>query len=160
LTVTGRIVSFTDCSTDPEGSATVYVNWGDGKPVEAFSMSSVPSHTYAFNGTYNITHWVQDSGGKKATEMKSVTVPAKYKVTVTTSPATSGALVRVKLAGVLKSQGYTKSTAPVGTFTSVGLDPNIYDVTISKAGSTFTCDSATADLTAGNATIACTVTTP
>jgi PKD repeat protein len=155
-----KTVSFTDCSTD-DGSATIYVNWGDGKPVQAYAMNQAGiSHTYTYNGTYNITHWVQDSAGLKSTEVNTTTVPKKFKVTVNTSAATANALVRVKtVGGVIKSQGYTNAA---GTFLSVGLDPAMYNVTISKYGFTFVCDTigatVPADLTAANDTVACTVT--
>jgi hypothetical protein len=61
-TAADYVVSFTDSSTD-DGAATLYVNWGDGTPVQAFALGSSPSHTYIYKGTYSVRRYVRDSGG-------------------------------------------------------------------------------------------------
>ena len=165
LTQSGLAVSFTDCSTD-DGAATVFVNWGDGKPVQSYAMGAVAGHTYTFASTYKIQHWVKDSAGLRESEAINVVVPSKVKLAVSvlgdgTGEAAGaplgGALVRVYKAGLLKAQGYT--AAATGTFTSAQVVEPGADVTmtISKTGKTFTCDPVAFASPAANPTaVACT----
>jgi PKD repeat protein len=161
LASSGKTVSFTDCSTD-DGSATVYVNWGDGKPAQAYTMGQVGiSHTYTYNGTYHITHWVQDAGGLKSTETAKRTVPLKGTATVTVLGDGTGealnaplasALVRVYNNGVLKAQGYTNA---LGSFVSGAVvEPSLVTVTGTKVGKTIVCGAPV--YTGANTTVACT----
>ena len=124
------------------GPATVYVNWGDGSPVSTCGTagtSPVCTKTYAAASTYNISHYVIDAKGLySAYDNFSVTVPAKFNVTVTTTAPVASALVQIKQGATIKSQGYTNGA---GTFASlVKLPPGAYAATITKAGVTFDCD--------------------
>jgi subtilase family serine protease len=70
-TVNGLTVSFTDSSTDSNGSiASRAWNFGDGST----STATNPSHTYSAAGTYSVSLKVTDNGGATNTKTQSVTV--------------------------------------------------------------------------------------
>jgi len=70
-TVNGLAVSFTDTSTDSDGSIASHAwNFGDGST----STAANPSHTYASAGTYSVTETVTDNGGATNSKTQSVTV--------------------------------------------------------------------------------------
>ena len=71
--VSGLTASFTDTSTDPDGSIASR-NWdfGDGSG----STAANPSKTYASGGTYTVMLTVTDNLGSSASTSKSVTVGA------------------------------------------------------------------------------------
>lgn len=69
--VSGMDVSFSDLSSDPDGSI-VSRNWnfGDG----ATSAETNPMHTYAAPGSYNVTLTVTDDSGYTSTKSDTVAV--------------------------------------------------------------------------------------
>lgn len=70
-TVNGLSVSFTDSSTDSDGSiASRSWNFGDGST----STATNPSHTYSAAGTYTVSLQVTDNSGATNTKTQSVTV--------------------------------------------------------------------------------------
>ncbi len=70
-TVNGLAVSFTDSSTDSDGSIASHAwTFGDG----GTSTATNPSHTYASAGTYSVTETVTDNGGATNSKTQSVTV--------------------------------------------------------------------------------------
>ncbi|MCL4179421.1 MAG: S8 family serine peptidase, partial [Verrucomicrobia bacterium] len=68
---TGLSVTFTDSSTDPDGSILAREwNFGDG----GTASEQKPSHTYTAGGTYNVTLTVMDNDGAMDTALESITV--------------------------------------------------------------------------------------
>lgn len=64
-------VSFSDTSTDSDGTIASWAwSFGDGSS----SSSQNPTHTYAANGTYNVSLTVTDNDGASSTSTASVTV--------------------------------------------------------------------------------------
>ncbi len=71
VTTSGLVASFTDSSTDSDGTiASRSWNFGDGTT----STATNPSKTYAAAGTYNVTLTVTDNGGATNSKSSSVTV--------------------------------------------------------------------------------------
>ena len=70
-TTAGLLVSFTNTSTDSDGTVVSSAwNFGDG----GTSATSSPSHAYAVAGTYNVALTVTDNGGKTSAVTKPVMV--------------------------------------------------------------------------------------
>jgi serine protease len=71
FTTSGLTASFTDASSDSDGSiASRSWTFGDG----ASSSTTSPSHTYAAAGTYTVTEKVTDNAGASNSKSASVTV--------------------------------------------------------------------------------------
>jgi xanthomonalisin len=71
FTTSGLTATFTDSSSDSDGSVTGHSwNFGDG----ATSSTTSPSHTYAAAGTYSVSETVTDNAGATNTKTSSVTV--------------------------------------------------------------------------------------
>lgn len=71
VTTSGLVASFTDNSSDPDGSiASRSWNFGDGTT----STATSPSKTYATAGTYSVVLTVTDNRGATAARTQSVTV--------------------------------------------------------------------------------------
>lgn len=76
----GLSCSFTDTSSDPDGSVTGW-SWtfGDG----GTSTARNPSRVYAAAGTYSVTLTITDDGGATSQRTASVTVTAAPKISLT-----------------------------------------------------------------------------
>ncbi|MEO8801749.1 MAG: pre-peptidase C-terminal domain-containing protein, partial [Rudaea sp.] len=71
FTTNALVASFTDSSTDSDGSIASHAwTFGDG----GTSTSANPSHTYASAGTFSVKETVTDNGGATASKTSSVTV--------------------------------------------------------------------------------------
>jgi PKD repeat protein len=66
-------VVFTDTSTDPDGDSISSWAWNFGDGGNS-SLQSPPAHTYACNGTYNVTLTVEDTNGASDTASNTVTI--------------------------------------------------------------------------------------
>jgi PKD repeat protein len=83
-------VSFTDDSTDPDGSVVAWSwNFGDG----VTSTAQNPSHSYAVGGTYKVDLTVTDDDGATGSSTQNVTVASEPNTppTVNITSPTSGA---------------------------------------------------------------------
>ena len=92
FTTSGLTASFTDSSSDSDGSiASRSWNFGDSTS----STATNPSHTYAAAGTYSVTLTVTDNAGATNTKSQSVTVSSgnvlQNGVTVSNLSAATGA---------------------------------------------------------------------
>lgn len=77
--VHGMKVQFNDTSTDADGTITNrFWNFGDGSPVANGNLH--PTHTYAGDGTYNVTLTVADNDLNLASKSQSVTVKTNSQV--------------------------------------------------------------------------------
>ncbi|PNY80759.1 M14 family zinc carboxypeptidase [Deinococcus koreensis] len=87
-TVSGLSATFTDTSTDSDGTiASRSWNFGDGTT----STATNPSKTYAASGTYTVSLTVTDNGGLSTTTSQSVTVSSAVSTTYTGTLASRGA---------------------------------------------------------------------
>jgi PKD repeat protein len=68
----GRECSFTDSSTDSDGSVTTW-SWAFGEGTSSTTRS--PTHTYAADGTYEVTLVAKDDDGATGTAKKTVIAP-------------------------------------------------------------------------------------
>lgn len=72
-TINGLKVQFNDTSSDPDGTITFRSwNFGDGSPTATGNVH--PTHTYAGDGTYNVTLTVADNDLNLASKSQAVTV--------------------------------------------------------------------------------------
>lgn len=106
--------SFTDGSSDPGDTATLYVNWGDGSPVQAFALGAAAGHTYAYKGTYSVKRYVRDTGG-----LVGQCDPAS--VTVGSAAGTSGTLVVNLTGGSFNVSTYIKKGTSTKAFASIAV---------------------------------------
>jgi Carboxypeptidase regulatory-like domain len=147
VTVTGWAVSFTDASTDPDGTTdAVTVNWGDGN-IDLGVMGGTFTHTYSNlrARNYIITHVVTDPVNPRliSKEAFSVNVPTRYTISglVTTSTGTPMGSAYV----FLKQNGHTKQykkTAVNGSYSFSGVLPGDYTIHVFKFGTTYGADAA------------------
>jgi subtilisin len=82
FTISGLIATFTDTSTDPDGSI-AYWSWTFGD--EATSADQNPSHAYTTAGTYTVNLTVTDDKGATSSASQSVTVQDGSAQTITVS---------------------------------------------------------------------------
>lgn len=151
--VSGLTASFTDTSTDSDGSiASRSWNFGDGTT----STATNPSKTYSAAGTYTVTLTVTDNGGATNTKTGSVTVGSGgggtvlgNGVPVTGLSAATGASLNYTMvvpAGA-SSLGFTTSggTGDMDLYVKSGSAPTdtVYDCRPYKTGNAETCSFAT-----------------
>ena len=108
----GLSCSFTDTSTDAEGSISGW-SWSFGDNVTSTQRS--PSHTYGAAGTYTVSLTVTDSAGATNTATKSVTVSAPAQ------PPPAGAVV-------LSARGYLRGSYKLVDLTWSGATGSSVDV--------------------------------
>ena len=141
--VAGYAVTFTDDSADAQDAPAdikTTVNWGDGTTSSALTAGTIFSHTFVTSGTYTISHSATDSGGMSATERLKVTVPLKFKVTASTSPALDGVVMILKYNGTSKAS----CTTTGGSCSFSNVLPGTYAVQAYRSGYLFDGDAGTA----------------
>jgi subtilisin family serine protease len=107
---TGLACSFTDASTDADGTiASRSWSFGDG----GSSTAANPSHTYASGGTYTVTLTVTDNAGATGSSSASVTVSATGDPDPAT-PTLSSGVTRSATAGGSGTWQYFKIQVPAG----------------------------------------------
>ncbi len=128
-TTSGLAVTFTDTSTDPDGTiVSWYWNFGDG------SNSSVqnPIHTYATAGSYTVNLVVTDDDGATGSISKPVTVSDVVGGTITVSSLTASSSK--------VNKNYWKATV------TAKVDPTLAGAAIAGTwsnGKTFSCTTVT-----------------
>ncbi|HEY0660168.1 MAG TPA: proprotein convertase P-domain-containing protein, partial [Lysobacter sp.] len=104
--VNGLTVTFTDSSTDSDGSISSRAwDFGDGTS----STATSPSKTYTDAGTYTVKLTVTDNGGLTNTKTSSVTVTAPP-----TSNVLSNGVAKTGIAGATGSSQYFTLSVPAG----------------------------------------------
>jgi hypothetical protein len=162
--LTGWTVSFTDQSSDPNGTTdAVIVNWGDGM-IDNGVAGGVFTHTYSNlrARNYIITHMVIDPLNPRllVIEKFSVNVPQRYMVsgmvTNSTGAPMGGAYVYLKQNGHTKQY---KKTASNGLYSFLNVLPGDYTVHVYKFGTAFGADASITNL-GSNQTLTITATNP
>ncbi len=123
-TVNGLTVNFTDTSTDDSGVVSHSWNFGDSN----LSTAINPSHTYAADGSYQVTLTVADAQGLTDTKTSSVTV-ADGIVVGDCAPAWS-ASTSYQAGDKVTHDGYEYES----TWWSTGASPAIYSNVWKKLG--------------------------
>ena len=153
-TVSGLVATFTDSSTDSDGSiASRSWDFGDGTT----STATNPVKTYAAGGTYTVKLTVVDNGGASATTTKTVTVTAGGTVGECTATRTDELGRNCSRSNLSVAQGgyaYFYLLVPAGTtqlkFTTSGGTGNV-DLYYSAATWATSANATASSKTAGNA---------
>lgn len=129
-------------SSDPDGTIASYLwSFGDGSATAPGAQSS---HSYAKNGTYQVTLTVTDSGGATASTTRSVTVSNGVSLTTVGSKVKGVPRVELKWQGIsTPTATIYKNNAVLATVSNVG---SYVDTFTSKGGGTFVyrvCDTGT-----------------
>ena len=123
FTTSGLTASFTDTSTDSDGTIASR-SWAFGDATT--STATNPSHTYAAASTYTVSLTVTDNGGATNSTSKSVTVAATCTPpaapTGVTATAASATQINVAWTASAGATSYTilRSTTSGGPYSSVG----------------------------------------
>ncbi len=154
FTVSGLSATFTDASSDSDGSiASRSWNFGDGTT----STATSPSKTWSAAGTYNVTLTVTDNGGLTNATTKAVTVTSggggtvlSNGVAVTGLAATTGNSLNYTMvvpAGATNLKFVTNGgTGDMDMYVKFGSAPTdtVYDCRPYATGNSETCNIATA----------------
>ena len=159
MSITDYTVTLTDLSYDPDynscgrsGPGKIIVYWGDGSAPTSQNVNftndvsgshQVMTRTYSTAGTYVIYYDVYDNAGSivRVTPNLVANVPAKYTLTVNTSPPLSSVYIYLKQNGIVKQ---TKITNSLGSVTLTNVVAGTYQVQATRAGYTFDGDQNTA----------------
>jgi PKD repeat protein len=141
---TNLAVSFTDTSTDTDGSIDSWGwNFGDG----ATSTAQNPAHTYAAGGTYTVSLTVTDNGGASDTTSRAITVSSgggdtqKYALIIGISDyeGTSNDLQycdddAMDWKSFLEGEGYTVTILTDHQATAANIETALYDLIAAEDG--------------------------
>lgn len=159
MSITDYTVTLTDLSYDPDynscgrsGPGKVIVYWGDGSAPTSQNVNftndvngsrQVFTHTYSAASTNVIYYDVYDNAGAVVRYSPNLvaSVPAKYTLTVNTSPPLSSVYMYLKQNGIVKQ---TKITNSLGSVTFTNVVAGTYQVQATRAGYTFDGDQSTA----------------
>jgi hypothetical protein len=131
---TGPVVVASIARADlaPSGGYSATVNWGDGSPTQAASVTvtgssgsvTAPTHTYSAFGTYTVTVVVSNTDGTSATTTQSVTIGPDV-------TAFSKTTIKAGHKLTTKISGYGLNATAVVTVSNPGV--TVVSVKVSKA---------------------------
>jgi hypothetical protein len=133
VATTAVVATFIDFdATKTAGSFTATINWGDGTPTSAGTISANGSgfdvtgtHTYAASGTFNVTIQIADTSGNFEIVTSTATVKALTSTSVSTSVTPSDVGESVTFTATVSSSAGTPTGSVLFKFGGVNISPPV-----------------------------------